>query len=612
MPWLSAPYAIAFLGASVETQTETKYSLAIDDEPSADWDSLWGEDMFRYEAVNKSVNTAPTLELAGDKSFMYYLYTATIQYYRINLGVGVTLNKYGLSLSVGQNETLTATVYPQNTDVTWSSDNLDVATVDGNGTVSAVAPGTAKITAISVDGGKTAECAVTVFYAVTFAANGATRGTAPATMMSAGSAITLPDAGSLARTAYNFGGWNTNPAGTGTNYAARDSFTPTDHITLYAVWYSTVTFNANRATGGTVPPEMTANAGLGITLPGADSLTRTGFLFGGWNTSSYGTGTSYSDGDSYSPSGDITLYAIWQPVTLAAHLEWLQTNARGGVDYVIKIDANESIEPAVLTYPPVTNVRIILEGTGGECIIDLLSPGSIFLVSAGVTLTLGNNITLRGQDGNTRAVVHVGAGGNLIMNAGSRIIGNTNVTTASVGGVNVSGGTFTMNGGEISGNTGSWGGGVNVSGTFTMNDGTISGNSASSGGGVEVSGTFIMNGGTISGNSAGSSGGGGVYVGENKTFTMNDGTISGNSASLFGGGVLVYGTFRLTRGTIYGSGEAENIRNTAITGATLCMGSFPSGTAEYGTFTGSVWTRNDSLTTTNNTIRVIGGTLVTN
>ena len=49
-----------------------------------------------------------------------------------------------------------------NKSLTWTSDNEAVATVDENGKVTAVAEGTAHITAKTVDGEKTAVCAVTV------------------------------------------------------------------------------------------------------------------------------------------------------------------------------------------------------------------------------------------------------------------------------------------------------------------------------------------------------------------------------------------------------------------------------------------------------------------
>lgn len=60
---------------------------------------------------------------------------------------------------------LTAVVYPTNAankNVTWTSDNEAVATVDGTGLVTANAVGTATITATTEDGGYTDTCVVTV------------------------------------------------------------------------------------------------------------------------------------------------------------------------------------------------------------------------------------------------------------------------------------------------------------------------------------------------------------------------------------------------------------------------------------------------------------------
>ncbi len=78
---------------------------------------------------------------------------------------GVTLNKTSLTLNIGANETLTATVAPAdatNKKVTWKSSDAAVATVDANGKVTAVKAGEATITVTTEDGGKTATCKVTV------------------------------------------------------------------------------------------------------------------------------------------------------------------------------------------------------------------------------------------------------------------------------------------------------------------------------------------------------------------------------------------------------------------------------------------------------------------
>ena len=83
----------------------------------------------------------------------------------------ITLNKAETSISVGNSETLTATVAPENATnkaLTWASSDEDVATVALDGTVTAVKVGTATITATAADGsGKSATCTVTVIGGTT-------------------------------------------------------------------------------------------------------------------------------------------------------------------------------------------------------------------------------------------------------------------------------------------------------------------------------------------------------------------------------------------------------------------------------------------------------------
>ena len=78
----------------------------------------------------------------------------------------ITLNKAETSISVGNSETLTATVAPENAAnkaLKWASSDEDVATVAPDGTVTAVKAGAATITATAADGsGKSAVCKVTV------------------------------------------------------------------------------------------------------------------------------------------------------------------------------------------------------------------------------------------------------------------------------------------------------------------------------------------------------------------------------------------------------------------------------------------------------------------
>lgn len=78
---------------------------------------------------------------------------------------GVTLDKTSIELTEGGTQTLVSTIFPADADnrnVSWSSSNPSVATVEQSGKVTAVASGTANVTVTTEDGGKTATCKVTV------------------------------------------------------------------------------------------------------------------------------------------------------------------------------------------------------------------------------------------------------------------------------------------------------------------------------------------------------------------------------------------------------------------------------------------------------------------
>lgn len=80
---------------------------------------------------------------------------------------GVTLNKNSKTLGVGKTYTLKATVKPKNATiktVKWKSSDTSVAKVK-KGVVTAVAPGTATITATTTNGKKTATCTIKVIPA---------------------------------------------------------------------------------------------------------------------------------------------------------------------------------------------------------------------------------------------------------------------------------------------------------------------------------------------------------------------------------------------------------------------------------------------------------------
>lgn len=77
----------------------------------------------------------------------------------------IELDKLSLELEIGQEQTLTSTIYPlnaTNTNIEWKSSDIKVATVDSYGNIKALSPGRTIITVTTEDGGKTESCEVTV------------------------------------------------------------------------------------------------------------------------------------------------------------------------------------------------------------------------------------------------------------------------------------------------------------------------------------------------------------------------------------------------------------------------------------------------------------------
>ena len=132
---------------NIESATSAKYTT------EATTTSMSG---YQYRCVVKSASGVSVISNAA---------TLTVQAKPAPVSVtGVSLDKATLELYTGDTATLTATVQPDdatNKNVTWRSNNADVATVD-NGTVTAVGAGETTITVQTQDGNHTATCQVTV------------------------------------------------------------------------------------------------------------------------------------------------------------------------------------------------------------------------------------------------------------------------------------------------------------------------------------------------------------------------------------------------------------------------------------------------------------------
>ena len=150
-----------------------------------------------------------------------------------------------------------------------------------------------------------------------------------------GSAQAL-NANTFTREGYKFAGWNTQPDGTGTHYTDQQKVTLNGNTTLYAQWNAayTVTFDANGGNGTMQSQPFEHGKSQKLT---ANSFTRSGYTFTGWNTKADGSGTSYTNGQTITPTANLTLYAQWKKgtsgttaghdwVDLGLSVKWATTN----------------------------------------------------------------------------------------------------------------------------------------------------------------------------------------------------------------------------------------------------------------------------------------------
>lgn len=118
---------------------------------------------------------------------------------------------------------------------------------------------------------------------------------------------------STTRAGYTFGGWSLERGGAVTQEITTSRTSDTFRV-IYAVWNTTVKYNANGADSGALTNFKTQDVyrfGQNLALPSAGTMVKAGFEFGGWMTAPYSDTriTSYIAGNT--ESGNPTLYAAW-------------------------------------------------------------------------------------------------------------------------------------------------------------------------------------------------------------------------------------------------------------------------------------------------------------
>lgn len=448
----------------------------------------------------------------------------------------VKLDESSILLYEGDTQSLKATVLPSgatNTAVEWSSDNAAVATVSNSGMVTAVKAGEAKITVTTVDGGKTATCAVTV-KAKIVSVQSVSIEPASAEML-LGEKKTLV-AKVMPENASNPSvSWSSSDATiasvsqsgevealktgsvTITVTTADGGKTATCAITIDAAQYN-ITFETN---GGTPIDPIVINKGEKVSKP-ADP-TKSAGLDGGLyegevdpDNGSVSFGGWYTDPDctqAYDfntvPTADLTLYAKWnsdgpKPIDLtefattipeadAGKAEdplWLSFQYLNSLEltevtkytYVVA-ESNEYTITGILSN---NNIEVTVVGKGEERILSHNMAAPIFRAEGG-HIILSKNVTVSGNFNSQYAIVlendGLPTGGNVTMLAGSKIT-NCNSTSRAAAVYNNNGQSiFTLDGGEISNNVTTvppdkaYGGAMCANwGKFIINSGVVSGN----------------------------------------------------------------------------------------------------------------------------------------
>lgn len=157
---ITLPAMIKYLGKEMFSSSRVKNITILAEEVPEAGGNLWYSDV-EAQSVVFHVPARLINDYRGAEIWKNYHYEPIEK-----LVEKIEISSSSVTLEEGSTLTLSVTVSPadaDNQDVAWKSDNEDVVTVDNNGVVTAVAPGTATVTVSTLDGSNlSATCNITV------------------------------------------------------------------------------------------------------------------------------------------------------------------------------------------------------------------------------------------------------------------------------------------------------------------------------------------------------------------------------------------------------------------------------------------------------------------
>ena len=496
----------------------------------------------QYKGVSNKASTASSVSVTTANTTYYAYYQGTITYYYYN-GTDHTSSTATKTIVLDGSKPVctvdkvpTPGAYDEAEYKGWSISNTAITPRAPNGTSSAIlyAYYQKTVTATFNYHNGTAKTSTTADATRIYISKSGGINTVNAN-------ITVPDAVKGNRTissvVHTYRGVSTSDAANAT------VTTPTTANTTYYASYTypiVISFNANGGTG-TAPANISKTGymnyegtklDIDATLP-ANTFTKSGYIFGGWNTKTDGTGTNYEASTTQKFKANVTLYAKWIKAyyqnttsnTLYATLSDAVTNS--ATETQINVIGNVSAEKTTGKNASGKTLTLNLNGK------TVTFSGTNYLENSG-TLTIIGSGKISGKDTHTvynKGTLNVsmtnetsynnGTGGiieskavknaakaiqnNGTVNINSGVIANTAsasdisttsapyiITNATPGVMNINGGVVRAISSDVVSQYGIW-----TSGTLNINGGTIEAVGTAVYSGANTAANVTITGGTI-------------------------------------------------------------------------------------------------------------------